>query len=84
MVSFFAGRYSTSRVRNAQYDEISQLTDVMTVYQREVNGREQTIYEKNQLIGTQKEALDSGKSAAKNPNTIASSSSQTCRNGKGG
>ena len=59
-ISFFGGRYSTSRVRNAQYDEISQLTEVMTVYQREVNGREQTIYEKNQLIGTQKEAIEAG------------------------
>ena len=54
------GRYSTSRVRGAQYDEISQLTDVMTVYQRELNGREQNIYEKNQLIGTQNEAIEAG------------------------
>lgn len=59
-ISFFAGRYSTSRVRNAQYDELSQLTDVMTIYQVELNGREQNIYEKNQLIASQKEVIDAG------------------------
>ena len=60
IMSFFAGRYSTLRTRSGQYDEISQLTDVMTVYQREINGREQTIYEKNQILTTKKEVIKAG------------------------
>ena len=60
IVSFFVGRYSTSRVRSAQYDEISQLSEVMVVYQREINGRDQTIYEKNQIIASKKEAIEAG------------------------
>jgi len=60
VVSFFAGRISTLKPRNAQYDEITELTEVMTVYQREINGREQTIYEKNQIIASKKEAIEAG------------------------
>jgi hypothetical protein len=59
-VSFFAGRYSTFGTRNSQYDELTAARRVMKVYQREINGREQTIYEKNQLIGTQREAIKAG------------------------
>ena len=60
VVSFFAGRYSTSHVRSAQYDEISQLTDVMTVYKREISGHEYTIYEKTQIIASKNEAIGAG------------------------
>lgn len=60
IVSFFAGRISTLRPRNAAYDEISQLTDIVTVYQREISGREQTIYEKNILLASRKEAIEAG------------------------
>jgi hypothetical protein len=60
VVSFFAGRISTLKPRNSSYDQITELTDVMTVYQREINGREQTIYEKNQILASQKEAIEAG------------------------
>ena len=59
-LSFFAGRVTTLGVRNGQYDEISQLTEVMTVYKRELNGREQTIYEKNQIITSKNRAIEAG------------------------
>jgi hypothetical protein len=59
-VSFFAGRWSTSGLRSAQYDQISAQDTIIKVYQRELNGRDQTIYEKNQLLGTQREAIQAG------------------------
>jgi hypothetical protein len=59
-LSFFLGRWSTSGLRSAQYDEISELRDVMRIYQVELRDREQTIYEKDQLLGTQKEAIQAG------------------------
>lgn len=59
-VSFFAGRWSTSAVRSSQFDEISQVRETMKVYQVELRDRDQTVYEKNQLLGTQKEAIEAG------------------------
>lgn len=47
-------------MRSAQYDEISQIRDVMKVYQVELRDRDQVVYEKNQLLGTQKEAIEAG------------------------
>jgi hypothetical protein len=59
-LSFFLGRWSTSGLRSAQYDEISELRDVMKIYQVELRDREQTIYEKDQILGTQREAIKAG------------------------
>lgn len=59
-VSFFAGRWSTSGLRSAQYDQISTQDTIIRVYRAEVNNRDQIIYEKNQLIGTQREAIKAG------------------------
>lgn len=59
-VSFFAGRYSTTHTRSAQYDRINDLTEVMSVYQVAVQGRDQTIYEKNQILASKKEAIEAG------------------------
>jgi hypothetical protein len=59
-LSFFLGRWSTSGLRSTQYDEISELRDVMKIYQVELRDREQTIYEKDQILGTQREAIKAG------------------------
>jgi len=57
-LSFFVGRLSTSSTRSAQNAQLLALTDSISTYHTTIGGLQQTVYEKDQLIVTYKQALD--------------------------
>lgn len=60
LVSFFAGNLMTFKKRNAAYGQVMALTDSITAYTVVISELETQVFEKQQVIGTQEQAIAAG------------------------
>lgn len=59
-LSFFAGHMVTWKKRNASYTHVLALTDSISHYEVAIGDFEEQVWEKDQLIGTQEQAIEAG------------------------